>query len=229
MSWHWLVVALFVPVLLQVYFHKQVKVVPQPKWLFLLLFVFGGLATGPALLLNHLVEKYSALWPFASLELWRNLFWVWGVGPNEEFSKFLVFLCFLYPRKDFRSLEQGLLGAMAVAAGFAFVENLVYFERYGGGVLLLRSFTTVPVHMSFGVPLAVGAFWAKTSSSGFTSWLWLCLGLLLAALSHGAYDMGLSSSNQVGAYLGYGLVLFLCLFLVWALCFRRENNQQEAI
>jgi len=160
------------------------------------LMCLGGSSAGLALVLNHSVEKYSALWSDAPALHLRLLFWVLGIGLNEEFSKLLVLLALVYPRRSFTEPYQGLLTACAVALGFAAVENLVYLERYGTPTLLVRSLLTVPAHAGFTVPLGVCLAYARRAEGLLRKYLWLVGGLTVAVTFHGAYNIWLSFDQE---------------------------------
>jgi RsiW-degrading membrane proteinase PrsW (M82 family) len=160
------------------------------------LMCLGGASAGLALVLNHAVEKYSALWSEAPAFHLRVLFWVLGIGLNEEFSKLLVLLALAYPRQKFSTPYQGLLTACAAALGFAAVENLVYLERYGTPTLLVRSLLTVPAHAGFTVPLGVCLAYARRADELLPKYLWLVGGLAAAVTLHGAYNLWLSFDQE---------------------------------
>lgn len=160
------------------------------------LMCLGGASAGLALVLNHAVEKYSALWSEAPAFHLRVLFWVLGIGLNEEFSKLLVLLALVYPRRKFTEPYQGLLTACAAALGFAAVENLVYLERYGTPTLLVRSLLTVPAHAGFTVPLGVCLAYARRADGLLAKYLWLVGGLAVAVTFHGAYNIWLSFDQE---------------------------------
>ena len=165
---------------------------PERKTLVAVLFVGGAASTGLALILNHLVEKYSSLWAGAPELSHRLLYWIGGIGLNEEFAKMVVLLIVLFPRRDFRVPYQGLLGAATVAMGFAAVENLVYLERYGTATLLVRSLLTVPAHAFFTIPMGILMAYAKQAPTARRKYLLLLAGLCASALLHGTYDAWLS-------------------------------------
>ena len=189
---------------------------PEDKRLVAWLFVLGGAATMAALVLNHSLEKYTDLYPESPLMLNRFLFWVVGIGLNEEFAKMAVLLAVLYPRKDFVTGYQGLLGAATVALGFAAVENLIYLERYGTATLLLRSALTVPAHAGFSIPMGVLAARAKRAQSPQETYKWLAAGLMISIGLHGTYDWWLSMNHPVWSNLAY-VQLVLTIWLGWRL------------
>ncbi len=190
---------------------------PERKSLVAVLFVLGGISAGIALLLNHLVEKYTSLWPRAPGLQERLVFWIAGVGLNEEFAKMTVLLAVLYPRRDFRQPAQGLLAGATVAMGFAAVENLVYLERYGTATLIFRSLLTIPAHACFTVPMGVLLAYAKRAEAVWAKYLLLVAALAGAALLHGSYDAWLAFPSgwlNAVAYVQVGLMVVMVFRLM---------------
>jgi protease PrsW len=174
-----------------------------------ILMILGGMSAGLALVLNHAVEKYSALWSDAPEMHLRLMFWVLGIGLDEEFSKLLILLALLYPRREFHAPFQGLVAAGAVALGFAAVENLVYLERYGTPTLLVRSLLTVPAHAGFTIPMGVCLAYARRSDSLVSKYLWLVGGLAAAVSLHGIYNIWLSFDQEWLNRIAYGQVVLM--------------------
>ncbi|NIP74382.1 MAG: PrsW family intramembrane metalloprotease, partial [Gammaproteobacteria bacterium] len=145
----------------------------------------------------------------------RLLFWVLGIGLNEEFAKMLMLLLVLYPRRDFSAPYQGLLGGATVALGFAAVENLFYLERYGTVTLLTRSVLTVPAHAFFTAPLGAAMAFSKRAEGLAGKYLWLVGGLAYAVLAHGVYDIWLSFNSPWLSRMVYVHVVVLGLLVLW--------------
>jgi RsiW-degrading membrane proteinase PrsW (M82 family) len=189
---YWFAIALSPAIALVWFFYARNAYTPERKLLVTMLFLVGGLSALGALALNHSLEKYTQLWSGAPELSHRLLFWVLGVGLNEEFAKMAPLLLLLYPRRDFRTPYQGLLGAATVALGFAAVENLFYLERYGTVTLLTRSVLTVPAHAFFSIPMGVMMAYARNARRERTRYLWLLGGLGVSVAFHGLYDVWLS-------------------------------------
>jgi RsiW-degrading membrane proteinase PrsW (M82 family) len=165
--------------------------------------------------MNHMMEKYTALWSGADNPLHSTLFWLTGIGLNEEFAKMLVLLAVLYPRRGFTEVWQGLTGAAAVALGFAAVENIIYLERFGTGTLLIRSLLTVPAHAGFTLPLGLCLALSKQAGSTWGKYRWLLTGLLISMGLHGGYDLWLAQHATWLNRMAYVQVLLMSLGAVW--------------
>jgi len=219
-------IALSPAVALVWFFYVRNTYRPESKLLITVLFVLGFVAGLVALVLNHMVEKYTMLWPGAQESIYRQMYWVFGIGLNEEFAKMLMLLLVLYPRRDFITPYQGLLGATTVALGFAAIENIFYLERYGTMTLLIRSGLTVPAHAFFTAPLGVGMGLAKGAATLRAKYLWMVGGLAFSISAHGLYDILLSVDLVWMNRLGYLHVVVLGLFTLWLM--RLKPLRREA-
>jgi len=208
---YWVTIAIAPAIALVWFFYAREAYRPERKRLITLLFVSGGATALLALMLNHMVEKYTMLWPGAPELSHRLLFWFLGVGLNEEFAKLLPLLLLLYPRRHFSTPYQGLLGAATVALGFAAVENLFYLERYGTLTLLTRSALTVPAHAFFTIPMGVMMAYSRLAPGVLAKYLWLLGGLATASAFHGLYDVWLSLGGDWLDWMAYLQVVLMGL------------------
>lgn len=205
-------------------------------WLLLRLFLGGNLCGLLALLLNHLVEKYTRFWPGASTDfgilglefpLSRIGFWLL-VGANEEFAKLVVLLLLSYGLGRLRTPADGLVQAGVVALGFATIENAFYLDQYGLAVLVTRTVITLPAHafmsMPMGYLLGKSAQRLHQDKQVPPDWyrkMWMVLGAwLVAFLLHGTYDLWLTLNHELLAYAQIGGMALLSLWLL-------RRSQQE--
>ncbi|WP_199424104.1 PrsW family intramembrane metalloprotease [Actinotalea solisilvae] len=145
---------------------------------------------------------------------------------TEESIKALgVLLVFLVWRRSFDGPVDGLVYAATVAAGFAFVENILYFGSTmaatqgipGGGeavvtIFLMRGVMSPFAHLLFtactGLALGIAA-----EQRNRWAWLWLFpLGVLVAMVLHGLWNgsamMG-DGSGFIVMYVVFQVPLFL--------------------
>ena len=97
-----------------------------------------------------------------------------------------------------------------VSMGFAATENIFYVMESGYETALLRAFTAVPAHATFGI--LMGFYMGKAKFSNNKSVLNLA-GLLLAILFHGAYDFFLFIDFVPGIWVGAFMSLFIGIVL----------------
>ena len=128
----------------------------------------------------------------------------------EEFSKYIMVRGFLQPRKVFNEPFDGIIYAVMVSMGFAAVENIMYVIQGGMEVALLRAFTAIPAHATFGIIMGYYMGKAKFSNQRMK---WNLIGLALAILFHGAYDfflfIGFIPGISIGAFISLiiGIIL----------------------
>lgn len=133
----------------------------------------------------------------------------------EEFSKFFFVRFILYKNKNFNEPFDGIVYAVMVSMGFATLENFFYVFDYGLKVGLLRMFTAVPAHATFGVMM--GYFLGKGKFIHHREFYYSMLALSVATLFHGAYDyfwfIGRVTGVWTGIWIGALLALVVGLVL----------------
>ncbi|MUU78439.1 PrsW family intramembrane metalloprotease [Winogradskyella endarachnes] len=132
------------------------------------------------------------------------------VALSEEFSKYVIVKYYAQPKKAFNEPYDGIIYAVMVSMGFACTENLMYVIEGGYQTAIVRAFTAVPAHATFGV--LMGYFMGKAKFSNNRLVLNLT-GLLLATLFHGAYDFFLFINFIPGISTGAFVSLVIGLFL----------------
>lgn len=132
------------------------------------------------------------------------------VGLVEEFSKYIIVRYFSQPNTEFNEPFDGIVYAVMVSMGFAATENIMYVIDGGAKVALVRAFTAVPAHATFGI--LMGYFMGKAKFSNNRTQLNLT-GLFLAVLFHGAYDFFLFIEFIPGVWIGAFVSLAIGLIL----------------
>lgn len=169
-------------------------------------FVLGVLSVAPTMFLIAVEEAKLRL--VETGEPARDiLFFVFGVGLREEFSKLLLFAPLLIPlRKWGDKLDVLVCGAM-VGLGFAAEENLGYLASENLHTGLARFLTANFMHMAMTGILAsaLDDFVRNTEKFApeFTR------ATLMVVLMHGAYDFLLSHAEFGGPFLA--MVVFVLL------------------
>lgn len=157
----------------------------------------------------------------------------------EESIKGLgVVVCALVWRRFFDGPVDGLVYAATVAAGFAFVENILYFGQTiastagvadsgpgVAGVFFLRAVMSPFAHVLFTACTGVAVGLAAQSRSRL-AWLWaLPVGLLLAMTLHGLWNSSAMLGDGSGFFVLYAAVqapVFVCAVVLAFLLRRRE-------
>ncbi|TXE11831.1 PrsW family intramembrane metalloprotease [Seonamhaeicola algicola] len=132
------------------------------------------------------------------------------VGLTEEFSKYIIVKLFAQKNNAFNEPFDGIVYAVMVSMGFAATENIFYVLEGGYLTAVLRAFTAVPAHATFGI--LMGYFMGKAKFSNSRVLLNLT-GLFFAIVFHGAYDFFLFIDFIPGIWVGAFISLFIGIIL----------------
>ncbi|HYM02238.1 MAG TPA: PrsW family glutamic-type intramembrane protease [Stellaceae bacterium] len=185
------------------------------------MFSFGGVSAMLALLPETLLTNSIAvdtLSPVRGAAI-QALF---VAAIPEEAAKLLAFLYVAKRYGEGSRARDIITYALAVALGFAAIENLAYLVAPGEWqtVAWERALTAVPSHGIDG--LAMGAFLTAAYSRRGARPLWLAMALVLPILLHAIYDFPLMlvAKNQAmqGVLPAWLLTSFLVTIGILALC-----------
>jgi len=141
----------------------------------------------------------------------------------EEFSKYLIVRFYAQRNAEFNEPFDGIVYAVMVSIGFACLENILYVYQHGLGTGILRAFTAVPAHATFGI--LMGYFMGKAKFSNNRVFLNLT-GLLVATLFHGAYDLFLFIDFIPGIAIGAFISLVIGIILSNKAIKRHQNSSR---
>lgn len=201
----------FAPVLtIIIYIYLQDKYEKEPFSLLLGCFLLGAIiSVFITLILYFFTNQFIPLTDkFSIWQQFIQAFFV--VALSEEFSKYVIVRYIAQPRKSFNEPYDGIIYAVMVSMGFACTENIMYVLEGGYQVAVLRAFTAVPAHATFGI--LMGYFMGRAKFSKNKALLNLA-GLLFAIVFHGAYDFFLFINFIPGIYLGAFVSLVIGLIL----------------
>ena len=210
-----------VPALLLLrYVRSKDRLEPEPPKLIWSLVGLGGLSIIPAVLLEMGGSAILIQAADTDSVLYRVIYWFVVVGLSEELSKYVMLRLRTWKSPDYNCLFDGMVYAVAVSAGFALVENVIYLFRYGASVVFIRAVVSIPAHICFSVFMGVWYSAAKKYQiQGVPGRMRRCrrLAVLLPALTHGLFDLIADSSD-----VGFGLIIFgayvIAMFIVsWRL------------
>ena len=108
-----------------------------------------------------------------------------GIAVVEEGVKLAALVLIVRKRKEFDEILDGAVYAVAVAMGFALLENVMYVFGSDApmSVALIRGFTAVPLHA-----LAAGFMGLAIARDKIESKGSIAFAFLIAVIIHGAYD-----------------------------------------
>ncbi len=192
------------------YIYLKDKYEKEPKRVMIYSFLLGAIVS--VLITTILYVFFDYFLPlnnkFSLTQLFIKAFFV--VGLSEEFSKYVIVRYYSQPRRAFNEPFDGIVYAVMVSMGFAMVENLMYVFQGGLQVALIRAFTAVPAHATFGI--IMGYFMGKAKFNGMRIADNL-IGLSLAVLLHGMYDFFLFIEFIPGIWVGAFISLIIAILL----------------
>ncbi|HTF04266.1 MAG TPA: PrsW family glutamic-type intramembrane protease [Bacteroidia bacterium] len=157
-------------------------------------------------------------------EVFNDLMYcIFGIGVIEEFVKIVPFLLLLFFTKKIKEPIDYIMYASLAALGFAFVENILYFQEDSLNIMHSRALTASISHMIDSSIVAYGLILARFKYKR-NSVLYFFLFFFLAAVSHGFYDFWLL--NDVVS--DYSIVTFFYLLtsiLIYASLINNALNQ----
>lgn len=193
-----------------IYIYLKDKYEKEPKLIMLYSFLLGAIVSVLISTVLYVLLDYFVPLPDDNniAEQFIKAFFV--VALIEEFSKYVIVRYYSQPRKAFNEPFDGIVYAVIVSMGFAMVENLIYVFQGGLEVALIRAFTAVPAHATFGI--LMGYFMGKAKFNGKRIADNL-IGLALAVLFHGTYDFFLFLQFIPGIWIGAFISLIIAIFL----------------
>jgi protease PrsW len=191
---------------------KADKYQQEPLLPLVVFFALGALVTIPAVQLEW--------WAMDTLDIAHNrslldnfLLAFVVVALWEEGLKMLILLG-VYRRSFFDEPLDGIVYAVMVGMGFATMENIAYYERFGSETLWVRAFTAVPAHLVFAI--IQGYFIGKarfreqgTLPSGKRL---VGYGFGISLLLHGLYDVLIFNDRWQWLFVLATSSMYLCLF-----------------
>ena len=158
--------------------------------------------------------------------IFQALHWLVVVGIGEEISKYLMLRLRTWKNPEYNCVFDGMVYAVAVSAGFALTENVIYMFRFGSGVLFMRALVSIPAHISFSVLMGTWYSIAKRCAVGGDAKKAKqahVLAVLVPALAHGIFDF-MAVNMQTTAMT---LLFFAYVIAMFVLCFMTVKRAAE--
>lgn len=197
---------------IMLYIYLKDKHEREPLSLLFLSFLFGVVSTLITLGISYPIELLITLKDNDVVHQFYDAFF--KVAFVEELSKFLFVRFILYPNKNFNEPFDGIVYAVMVSMGFATFENLFYVYSYGFETGILRMFTAVPAHATFGV--IMGYFLGIGKFRQHHRFYFSLFALMGATFFHGAYDYFWFIADATGVWTGIwmGAIVSLVVGLI---------------
>ncbi len=204
-----------------IFIYEKDKLDREPLHLLVKSFFLGALSIFPASFLEGVFEGFGFT---QNAELTTTFNYALTVGFSEEMSKFLILIVFFYRRKEFNEPFDGITYGVMIAMGFATLENVFYVVEGGLGVALIRMFTAVPAHATFGVLMGffVGMAKFQHRRHSFKMPLPRTAAVVFPMVMHALYDFFLYMRNI--PLLAVGALVALVVGIVFSLWAIRMHN-----
>jgi RsiW-degrading membrane proteinase PrsW (M82 family) len=175
-----------------------------------------------------LVDTFSTEWLRAAGEGGRLIDAFVLAGLVEEVAKWVVLFAAAYAWREFDEPLDGLIYGVAIALGFAALENYLFLSSRGLTIAWQRAVFAVPAHALFGGCMGYYAGRAKFApAEGQRRRPFLralVLSLLVPVAFHGAYDYALL--HGLGWKVWVAITLLSLTF--WVFVLRRVRRAQRA-
>ena len=193
--------------------YKADKLEKEPKNLMVKLIFLGIVSTVPAIAMEVIGEIFLMIFVPEDNLVYTFIHCFFIIGIAEESSKFLMVKLGSYKDTAYDCLFDGIVYAVTVSLGFALFENILYVFEGGITTALLRAFTSIPGHATFGV--FMGIWYGKAKHMNIIGNKEqenknIFLSILVPAIIHGLYDFILMSNPQT--ILGK-LVMIVCFII----------------
>ena len=215
--------ALLPPLFLMYRVYRLDSIEKEPGKLLFKLFLFGVIATIPAIFLELILGRIlvDIIGRFRMTDTLLQIYYILDnlvcVALVEEGLKFFFLKIGSWKDKAFNYRFDGVVYAVMVSLGFAAAENVLYVMDYGISNALMRAVTAIPGHCIFGIYMgtyyAYAKFFEKQGSRGSMRYE-LFKALAVPTILHGIYDYSLTINSDYAllAFFVYAIVLDIFAF-----------------
>lgn len=190
---------------------------PEPTRMLVKAFCFGMLSVVVSLCFSLPLQQYG-VFPSAPVTVWDHFrVAMFGAAVPEEAAKLLMLWLLLRHNPWFDEHFDGIVYAVCIGMGFAFVENIGYLAQAGEYWLhagITRGLISVPGHYAFAVLMGFYYSYACFGAKGMRG-LYRVLTYLVPVIAHMLFDWILMVSDSVGhqAISSLLTLLFIIVFI----------------
>ena len=213
------------------FFIFQDRAEPEPRNLLIQTFFLGlgvailTAATELALINIFFPEQYEIIMNSMDSFSKLGLFLLILAGVVEEFIKFLAIREFIYSKKDFNQINDGVFYTVALAIGFIIMENSIYFySLYPGEItdsfiysIVVRGLATTLMHITCAV--IIGYAFGRMKFTPHHSRFIITRALTLVIIFHVTFN--------VLVYLGYVEIAFAYILIVFFYSLRSIHRKES--
>lgn len=209
----WSVIAALLILLSWVTYLRKLDIFETEKWKYIVVAVLLGMG------FSFLAAPFSDInkWMFGFYlngEFVNDfLFSALGIGVIEELVKIVPLLLLMKFTKEVNEPYDYIFYASLSALGFAFIENLVYFNSNHPEIIHGRAMSAAVAHMFNSSIIAYGIVLNKYRFKRNPFIVFVCF-FALAAISHGFYDFWLISQSVTDLQF-WSIIYFLMNVFMW--------------
>jgi len=212
--------------LVWLYFLKRLDIFEPEKGRYILgTLVLGMLFT---FLGTFLYDIFDTFFHFRIRDDWKNDFFycIFGIGLIEELVKAIPFFLILKFTRQVNESIDYIIYAATSALGFAFMENLLYFDEVSLFSIHGRGFICAIVHMTCTALIGYGILRAKYIAKG-RLWSHVFGFFFLACLLHGIYDYWIVSDDLPKPFRVFSFLIALIVIFLFNRMIHNALNQSE--
>lgn len=219
-----MMLAILPGILIIIYIYRMDKVEKEPWSLILKLMFFGALSCVPASFLESLIDSAMPSFPAGSLAYALSMAFA-SAALCEELCKFAFLRFGSWKNPAFGYRFDAIVYGVAVALGFAILENVLYVMSYGFETALVRAVMAVPLHAFCGVFMGIFFGAAKQASiQGRGTGKYMLGALLVPMLIHGFYDTLAFLGNTVASIV---LLAFVVLMYIVSVHYVKKFSRDD--
>ncbi len=211
-------IAAFLICITWLYYIKRIDIYEQEKWHnIIVILLMGMFFSSFSNFATSLSEYYLNIRPDGNI-INDFVYTTVNNGMIEEIVKILPLIFLLIFTNTINEPYDYILYASASALGFAFIENLIYFDSSSLHILHGRALISVVGHMVNSSIIAYGLILAKYKNN-MSAVVAFIIYYLIASLAHGVYNILLIHSMQV-----IFIIYYLFLIRIWTTFINNSLN-----
>ncbi|MBQ9016343.1 MAG: PrsW family intramembrane metalloprotease [Firmicutes bacterium] len=219
-----LMLAILPGILIIIYVYRMDKVEKEPWRLIFKLMVFGALSCIPASVMEMAIDSAMPAYPEGSLSYAVTMAFC-SAAFCEELCKFAFLRFGTWKNPEFGYRFDGIVYGVAVAVGFAVLENIMYVGQYGLYTGIVRAVMAVPLHAFCGVFMGIFYGAAKQARiQGKGAGKFLLLALIVPMMIHGVYDTLAFLGNTAASVV---LLAFVVLMYIVSIRYIRRFSRDD--
>lgn len=216
-------IAAFLIALMWLIYLFRLDIFKPEKFISLLALLAGGMLSVPFVFLFTDIADLFTNWSLNGGFFNDLLFSIVMIGIPEELAKASPLLLLIVFRKYLHEPIDYIIYGCASALGFAFVENLLYFQEIDGGIIHGRAYLSVIGHMADTSFIAYGFVIARYQlNNNRKLWYVFPLSFLAACTVHGIYDFFLFQEMIL-----FFFIFFILIVQVWLIMINNCMNNSS--